>query len=388
MANKPLLQNITLTRFLSYGAEPTSVDLLPLNVFIGPNGSGKSNFLEALSLLRASATDLAAAIRGGGGFEEYRWKRSGPDEPVYLGVTVGQPAEKPPLRLTLALIGKESRVSIFGEILEVVTASGDVPLYDRHMEKALYKRTAAQPGAMYDSLRIDQSIIAQLRDPESHPELTFLYDVFRNISLYHELNVARKSPVRLPQPTDLPADILLPDGSNLGLVLHGATMTARNRRNLLIHLKTFYPRTENLSSQIYGSTIQPFLEEVDGSVVPPTRMSDGTLRFLCLLAILCNPDPPPVIAIEEPELGLHPDIMPTVAELLLSASERSQVFVTTHSDALVGALTHKPETVLVCERSDDSTTLRRLDSEELASWLEKYTLDELWRMGEIGGNSL
>ena len=99
--------------------------------------------------------------------------------------------------------------------------------------------------------------------------------------------------------------------------------------------------------------------------MPATRLSDGSLRYLCLLAVLCNPTPPLVVCIEEPELGLHPDIIPEVAKLLVEASSRSQIFVTTHSDVLVDALTETPEAVIVCEKEEGATRMRRLDAEEL-----------------------
>ena len=120
-------------------------------------------------------------------------------------------------------------------------------------------------------------------------------------------------------------------------------------------------------------------------LVPATRLSDGTLRYLSLLAILCHPTPPPVECIEEPELGLHPDILPTIAELLKNASQRTQLIITTRSDALVSALSDTPEAIVVCEPGPDGTQLRRLDRESLSEWLDRYSLGEIWRMGEIGG---
>ena len=92
------------------------------------------------------------------------------------------------------------------------------------------------------------------------------------------------------------------------------------------------------------------------------------------------------MVIEEPELGLHPDLLPTVADLLVSASERSQLVVTTHSDALVDALTDTPESVIVCEKHDGQTEMGRLDKADLAKWLKDYTLGNLWSSGQIGGN--
>jgi len=78
------------------------------------------------------------------------------------------------------------------------------------------------------------------------------------------------------------------------------------------------------------------------------RLSDGTLRYLCLLTILCHPAPPPLICIEEPELGLHPDILPEVAKMLVDAASRTQLIVTTHSDILVDCLSDHPEAIVVC----------------------------------------
>ena len=136
---------------------------------------------------------------------------------------------------------------------------------------------------------------------------------------------------------------------------------------------------------VEAGSVQVFLQE--GNVtIPATRLSDGTLRYLCLLAILCNPNLPPLVCLEEPELGLHPDILPGLAELLREASERCQLIVTTHSDTLVDALTDTPESIVVCEKENGQTQLKRLDEKELSHWLEKYRLGELWTSGELGGN--
>src|SRR6266567_8380045 len=100
----------------------------------------------------------------------------------------------------------------------------------------------------------------------------------------------------------------------------------------------------------------------------------GRYATWCLLAILCHPSPPPLICIEEPELGLHPDVLPTLAEFLKEAAERTQLIVTTHSDVLVDAMSDRPEDVLVAERGPKGTTMTRLDAEKLKPWLVKYRL--------------
>jgi predicted ATPase len=130
-----------------------------------------------------------------------------------------------------------------------------------------------------------------------------------------------------------------------------------------------------------------FLREAGLSeMVSAIRMSDGTLKFLCLLAVLFHPKPAPLVCIEEPELGLHPDALRLVADVPVEASQHTQLIVTTHSEALVDALTDRPESVLVCERDfDNGTQFKRYSRDALDEWLEHYTLGELWRKGEIGG---
>ncbi len=156
---------------------------------------------------------------------------------------------------------------------------------------------------------------------------------------------------------------------------------------LIEQLQKFYEAVGEIITKIEGSTIQTFIRDKKfNRSIPATRLSDGTLRYLCLLTLLCHPSPPPLICIEEPELGLHPDILSTVAELLIAASTRTQIIVTTHSDALVSGLSEVPESVLVCEQNNTGSHLRRLEPQQLKKWLEKYTLGDLWRMGHIGGN--
>jgi predicted ATPase len=93
-----------------------------------------------------------------------------------------------------------------------------------------------------------------------------------------------------------------------------------------------------------------------------------------------------LVCLEEPELGLHPDLIGKLADLLIDASHRMQLIVTTHSDILVDGLTKVPEAVVVCEKHGGSTTMTRRTSGDLAIWLKDYGLGQLWLRGEIGGN--
>ncbi len=191
-------------------------------------------------------------------------------------------------------------------------------------------------------------------------------------------------PARWPQPADAKNDFLDEDTSNLGLVLNSIRQHPKEKRKLLDYLKRAYEGITDFNVLVQGNTVQIFLEEGDVSI-PATRLSDGTIHYLCLLAILCHPKPPALICIEEPEVGLHPDMMRTIAELLVDASQRTQLIVTTHSDALIDALSDHPEYVVVCEKQDGVTQMRRLEPDKLKVWLEKYSLGQLWTRGDIGG---
>jgi predicted ATPase len=83
---------------------------------------------------------------------------------------------------------------------------------------------------------------------------------------------------------------------------------------------------------------------------------------------------------------MHPDALALIAEALVDASDRTQLIVTTHSEALIDALSDQPEAVVVCRHDGERGTLfQRLNKDALAEWLEEYTLGDLWRKGEIGG---
>ena len=185
----------------------------------------------------------------------------------------------------------------------------------------------------------------------------------------------------------MPGDFLLEDGINLALVLNDLQNRRDTKRLLLEKLRLVYEGIEDFTTKVQGGVIQIFFHEEGLDIpIPAACLSDGTLHYLCLLTILLHPDPPPLICIEEPELGLHPDIIPKVAELLLDASKRTQLIVTTHSETLVSGLSEVPEAIVVCERDDRGTNLRRLEPDKLKDWLERYSLGDLWAMGEIGGN--
>lgn len=382
-----LLKSIKLINFLSYGIDERAIELRPLNLIVGPNGSGKSNLMEAIELLRATPKDLLTPIRDGGGVRDWLWK--GSVKPVAgIEAVVNYPNAKVPLRYLLRFTEVGQRFEIVDERLEKESPDKG------HDKPYLYYRFENGHGVLningksrqlkHEDIDPVSSILSQRKDPVQYPELTYLGNIFGKIRLYREWSFGRYTVPRMPQKADLPNEHLEPDGSNLGLVLNRLRRDPLTKRRLLDALQALYDGIDDFDVQIEGGTVQVFFHE-GRFTVPATRLSDGTLRYLCLLAVLCHPEPGPLICIEEPELGLHPDVLPKLAELLKEASARTQLIVTTHSDVLVDAMTDSPENVMVAERSEDGTHLERLDEEKLKPWLEKYRLGQLWTRGDIGG---
>ncbi len=383
-----LIHSIRLDRFLSFGNSTEATPLRPLNLVIGPNGSGKSNLLEAFDLLRNAPRDLQKPIREGGGVREWLWKGTTGVRLANLDVEISYPGGIHHLRHDLAFTEIGQRFELNTEIIEDKRATGPSPEAGRYYQCQLGRAEIGIAGETKplaaEGLTPDQSILSQLRDPVRYPEITHLAKSYEGIRLYRDWSFGRQSPARRPQDASLPNQYLEPDASNLGLILNRFQREPAVKARLLDALRKLYDGIADYGVQIEGGTVQVFVQEGDRTI-PAARLSDGTLRYLCLLAILCHPEPPPLVCIEEPELGLHPDILPTIADLLKEASERCQLIVTTHSDVLVDAMTDRPEDVLVAEKGANGTVLSRLDAESLKPWLAKYRLGELWTRGDIGG---
>ena len=390
MKRNRLIHRLRLSNLLSFGPDAEEVELRPLNVLIGPNGSGKSNLIEAISLFKAAPQDLVEPIREGGGIGAWIWKGEAASQTARIEAIIENPKGNQDLRYALTFAQAGQRFELSDERIENEQAYPDQenPYFYfgyRSGQPYLNLKEIGQRQLLREDVNPEQSILSQRRDPDSYPEITYLGDALRKIRLYREWSFGRSTPPRLPQPADLPNDFLAEDGRNLGLVLNLLRTKPGVKKKLLEALRELNEAIDDFDTLIQGGTVQLFMQEGNISI-PATRLSDGTLRYLCLLAIVCHPNPPPLVCIEEPELGLHPDILPPLAKLLLEASERCQLIVTTHSEVLVDALTDSPESILVCEKPKDRTEMRRLERKDLAAWLERYRLGELWRSGELGGN--
>ena len=394
------IRRIRLRGLLSFPPDMEFLDLQPLNVLIGPNGAGKTNLIEAFELLRATPTDFARAVRNGGGAKEWLWKGENPADVAELNVATGDavPSTGRPLCYRLEFGSSNFRAEVIDEAIEEVkpalghkepcfyyrfqrgqpiinsrgtAENGNCKLVERHLKRS--------------DLLPDQSILSQRKDPFFLPEMHWIGRESGKIRTFRDWSFGPRSVLRYPQPTSDPTEELLPDARNFALVLN--EILHRDGSDIETALKQFLPGFERLSFRIVGNTLMPYIHEQGlNAAVPVMRMSDGTLRLLGMLSALFAPTPPSLMCLEKPELGMHPDSMSLLAEILVEASNRMQLVVTTHSDALLSALNEKVESILVCENNGHGTKINPLDAERLALWLNDYTLGDIWRIGEIGGN--
>jgi predicted ATPase len=402
-----LLQSITLRNILSFGPDTPELELRALNVLIGPNGSGKSNFLDCIGLLQSAPDKLANTVRTEGSVQAWLWK--GSKHPTAHVEAVVRPLNKtrPALRHWFEFRESASRFELAEERIEAAENSpknikakpflyfgnegGRTMLNVNMTDLAEPANGKGKPKAVSqrvlrkEEIDSELSILSQRKDIHFYPELTYLGEMYSQIRLYRDWVFGRSNPARRPQPADLPGNYLREGGENLALVLSQLRREPEAKTQLVSMLNELYDTIEDYETIPQGGYVELFLRE-GKKLIAATRLSDGTLRYLCLLAILLHPTPPPLICLEEPELGLHPDAVLAIGKLIKEASERTQIIVTTHSDILVDVLGANPADILVCEKHDGQTEITRLQEAELQGWLERYSLSQLWTKGKLGGN--
>jgi predicted ATPase len=408
-----VLSKLKVRNLLSFGEKGVEVDLHPLNVLIGPNGSGKSNLIEIIGLLSSAPEDLAEPFRETGGISEWIWKgrsdnlvasieatanvsrsHEGPGFRLPSRIKLGNKTVGPSViavRYSLSIRPSNYQLEIVNERAEEESSAGSVykpapkVFFAHEKGRPILLANGKRHALRSEEINPQKSILSQRKDPDQYPELTELGRVFSSFRFYRDWDFGISSRAREAAFADAPVDFLEESTRNLAVMVNQLLDKPAVKSQFLEYVKQFYADAESINTTLVGGRIDLRLVEKKGFNISALRLSDGTLRWLALLTILLHPSPPPLVCLEEPELGLHPDVIRPLAKLLVDASQRMQLVVTTHSDSLVDGLTASPESVIVCEKEAGATTLRRLKKTELKNWLKEYTLGELWHKGEIGG---
>lgn len=366
------------------------VPLTQLNVVTGPNGSGKSNLYRALRLLAQTAQGgVTASLAREGGFDSALW--AGPQQisrrmKSSLVPIVGT-TKKEPISLCLGFLADDFGYSIdlglpprressaFNQDPEIkreciwaapVLRPSSV-LIDRRGPLVRARAERGWDDVSHDLAKFD-SIFTRLADPQRTPEVLTLRDRIRSWRFYDHFRTDADSPARQSQ-VGTYTPVLADDGHDLAAALQ--TIREIGDPQAL---------DEAISDAFPGSSVtiqcdrQRFeLEMLHHGLLRPlaaSELSDGTLRYLLLVAVMLTPRPPELMIFNEPETSLHPDLLPALGRLIAKASERSQVWVVSHSPGLVAALEKQRGcTSIVLEKKFGETTVAGNDDLlDMPSW--------------------
>jgi len=371
-----------------------------LNVLIGPNASGKSNLLRVLETLSTAAQGgLARHVQREGGIEPIVWDGQTDDVHLRAKLTPIPPYRDPvkdalTYKLSLARLGRSSAYRIEREVLgnfhKVETGEVHEPfkLLERDTHHAVvYSIDAQRFEAPPASVPEGEALLSAAAGPfTANRYVAEFQKELADWKIYQDFHTHREAEIRAPQVTRAETQVST-DGQNLIPVLHSLCTSNRDFEHEITTAmqaafgddfeKLVFPPAadQRIQMRIRWRSLKREQSTAD--------LSDGTLRFLLLLAILANPSPPPLIAIDEPETGLHPSMLPIVAEYARDAATRSQVILTTHSPELLDAFGQDVPTTTVVERQAGQTTLRVVSGGELDYWLRQYTLGQLYRSKEL-----
>lgn len=366
-----------------------AVDLAvrPFMVLIGANGVGKTSFLDALSVLSASASgNLNNMLSQLGGVTSLLTR--GKTEDLAFLVDMAVPGQEP-LEYELRLHLKGTGYSISRELLcrkrqdfndpirHIDSSDGDIRYYETEENRLV------RPDWEHNSLETSLSQVPKMfRQPEE------LRRILATATQYHVLDVGPRAPVKMPQPMK-PASLPGPDGGDLVPYLYYLREGDRDRFEIILDsLRTAFPDFEELNFPpvAAGMLAMTWKDKKFSKPIYMNELSEGTLRFLWLVSLLQSPSLSTVTMIDEPEVSLHPELLSLLADLMREASKRTQLIVATHSDRFIRFL--NPGEVVVMDVDDEGgASAIWADSMDIDQWLAEYSLDEVWRMGRMGGRS-
>jgi predicted ATPase len=362
-----------------------------LNVVIGPNASGKSNLLKLLELVSTSAQGrLAKHIQSQGGVSQVIW--DGRANRIYTAIQCVNSPFNYTYDFSLDVSGVSYVVGTERLLVEQNPSTSNYvprPLLERSGFQ--YARLQRMDGSILDlangSYALDETILSAVPGPIMNE--TMAYPVKRSFAswhIYHNLDTGSDSEIRRANVARY-EPYLDQDGQNLVPVLHSHYTTLRDfKKSIDLGMRAAYG--DEYEELIFAPAADQLIQlriawKSLKRPVSSADLSDGTLKFLSLLAALLSPVQNDVIAIDEPETGLHPGMLPIIAEYAVEASKKTQVIFTTHSPQFLDAFHEARPTVTVAKWEDGETKLTIPDGESLSHWLQEYSLGTLFKTGEL-----
>jgi len=387
------IKRLQLTNFKSF--RHLDFEMKPLNILIGPNGAGKSNLISFFKMMAGAADkQLASYVFGAAGLDQLRWKGATSKDSVEWKLDF-EGASEPNLQYSGKLTQVGSTFMVADEEL-----SREPYLMGKDRWKFLLRQNGrlvmlnprrGQPDGDSPSTfeerndsatelilaQRQQSIFDELRDTLKD------WTIFRGFGERALENIHQTQQIELVTPLRLKAD-----GSNLASVLQVLTADYVDfKEDLYDTLQLAFPNFTDLVIRPAGTgRVELQWRTKNRWQFPAQSLSDGMLRFIGLATLLNLPELPPLIAIDEPEVGLHPRLIPLLAGMLRIAARRTQLIVTTHSPELLNAPDIELEDIVLVNNERGETTLNRVTTDEyLEMWLRKYSdqFGRLWVMGKL-----
>jgi predicted ATPase len=361
-----ILTHITIKGFKSLRLVD-NLELGPINLLVGANGSGKSNFLEVFSLLHN--------VREGQ-LEDYVGRKGGAERLLHFG-------SKETKQIELELTFREGRsryeITLLGTDDDTLFPSVE---WVRYLDKP-----PGKPGDRDRLQRIGREAgISRTSAPWIAP---YVKSYLSEFLTYHFHDTGASSPMKKPCPLHDNTN-LKPDGSNLAAFLYYLKEAEPNEYEIIrrtIHqVAPFFQDFILKPMRLSPENIKLEWKHVGSDALfDSSSLSDGTLRFMALATLFLQPDQfsPSLLLVDEPELGLHPYAIEVLASLIHQASKSRQVIVSTQSPLLLDHF--EPNQIIVADRDQGSTNLRRLVNEEFEEWLQDYSLGQLWEKNHLGG---
>lgn len=318
--------------------------LSDVNVLVGPNGCGKSNLYRSMLLLAEAAQGrLAHALAAEGGLASALW--AGPRRKGAVTVELAVETDMLEYRIVIGLPPEAQGTQtafrldpVIRKELVTLLQPRRVRFLERHGTSAWLRDVDGKRAEFPWTLDESESALAQLRAPHLFPELSAVREEFRRWRFYHQFRTDADSPLRMPR-LGVRTPVLADDGIDLAAALQ--TILEGGDRD---DVQSFFADAIPSGELVIDVDRERSLFEVSvamagvGRRLAARELSDGTLRYLCLLAALLSPRPPALLALNEPETSLHPDVLRPLARLIARAATQSQLWITTHSRSLAEAV--------------------------------------------------
>ena len=343
----------------------------PINVLIGPNGSGKSNFIGVFSFLNSINSQH---------LRQYVIRAGGADKVLHYG-------SKTTEELTIQISFDEKNYEYSIRLKATAADALYVDALRIKLEGIQSEHPGYQSVQSFDSTPSDEVELPSLPEsPQLENDIKNHLDSWR---LYHFHDTSSSSSMK--KTADLNDNrFFRPDGANLAPFLYYLREKHESSYSLIRHIMQrvapFFDDFALAPQQLNEDKIRlEWRHKGTDAYFDAASLSDGSLRFIALATLLLQPESlrPSVILLDEPELGLHPYAITMLASLLKQAAAQTQIILATQSPFLLDHF--EPEDVLVADRVNGQTQLTRLDTPSLETWLQDYSLGQLWEKNEIGG---